>query len=382
MGAMDWISTTIDVDEAAGLTGELVAIRSYPGEEAAVQQRIAAWCRAQGLEPELQALPDGRHNVIVTVSNGDGPTLLLNGHVDTVLAAQGWESDPWTPRREGERLYGLGAADMKSGVAAALLATRALHRQRDTWRGTVVCTTVVDEEAYSAGAVALVKRGLRADACIVTESNWDEPVIGGVGKVLVRAEITGKAAHGSWPADGINAAVEGARMVARLDELPLGQHPHMTATQCVLGFHSGSEQYVITVPERARFTINRHTVPGESDESILADMRALADSMASPATFEFAIDLPYYPPWETDLAQPVVQHFIDAHREEIGGDPRFSWNQGVADTNYFAADLGIPCVQFGPRGGQYHQANEWVDVPSIATAARVILHVAAGLCAG
>jgi acetylornithine deacetylase/succinyl-diaminopimelate desuccinylase-like protein len=365
-----------DPEEAATLTTNLVRQRSYPGEEAAVQREVAGWLGKMGIEPELQDLHDGRHNVIATVENGDGPVLLLNGHVDTVLAAQGWESDPWLPRREGDRLYGLGACDMKSGVAAAMLATRALARRRDLWRGTVIFTSVVDEEAYSVGARGLVERGIRADTCVVTEANWDKPVIGGVGKVLVRADITGKAAHGSWPADGINAAVEAARLVARLDELPMGSHAHMTPTQCVLALHSGSHQYVITVPETARFTINRHTVPGESGEQVLSDLRRLAESLGSPARFDFAIDPPYYPAWETDQNDPLVARFAGAYAAEVGREPLFSWNQGVADTNYFAADLCIPCIQFGPRGGNFHQANEWVDIPSIGATVRVLLRTA------
>ena len=379
--ASDWLREAADVEEAAALTTRLVALRSYPGEEAAVQAAVASWLADNGLQPELQPLDDGRHNVIATVANGAGPTLLLNGHVDTVLAARGWSSDPWTARRDGDRLYGLGACDMKAGVAAALLATRALARRRDRWRGTVIFSAVVDEEAYSAGALALVARGVRADLCVVTESSWDRPVLGGVGKVLVRADVAGKAAHGSWPADGVNAAVEAARLVARLDELPLGAHPRLTATQCVLALHSGSEQYVITVPEAARFTINRHTVPGETGEQVLADIRALAESLASPARFTFAIDPPYYPPWETAPDHPLVARFAEAYAAELGHAPDFGYNQGVADTNYFAADLGIPCVQFGPRGGGFHQADEWVDVPSIATTTRVLLRLALDLCA-
>jgi succinyl-diaminopimelate desuccinylase len=265
---------------------------------------------------------------------------------------------------------------MKSGVAAAMLATRALANRRDLWTGTMVFTSVVDEEAFSVGARGLVERGLRADACLVTEANWDEPVIGGVGKVLVRADVTGKASHGSWPADGINAAVEAARLVARLSELPMGRHPRITPTQCVLSLNSGSAQYVITVPETARFTINRHTVPGETGEQTLDDIRELARSLNSPATFTFAIDPPYYPPWETDLDDPLVARFASAYTAEIGRPPSFAWNQGVADTNFFAADLGIPSVQFGPRGANYHQANEWVDVPSIGTVVRVLLRTA------
>lgn len=320
-----------------------------------------------------------RPNVVARIENGPGPTLLFNGHVDTVLAAAGWSSDPWQARRDGDRLYGLGAGDMKAGVAAAMLITRALAQRRDLWRGTVIFSSVVDEEAYSVGARALVESGIQADACIVTEPHWDRPTLGGVGKVLVRADITGRAAHGSTPALGINAAVEAARLVSRLDEMPLGQHPRMEATQSVLSFHSGSEQYVITLPEHARFTINRHIVPGETGESVLAEMRALAESLDSPATFDFAIDPPYYPPWETAADHPLVQRFSQAYAAELGHEPTYGYATGVSDANYFAADLGIPTIEFGPRAVGLHQRDEWVEIPTITGTVRVLLRLALDL---
>ncbi|MDI3339308.1 MAG: M20 family metallopeptidase [Sphaerobacter sp.] len=376
-----WLRAAADPEEAAALTAHLVSFPSYPGEEGAVQRAVAEWLRQHDLAPELMPTEGDRPNVLARVENGPGPTLLLNGHVDTALAAAGWSRDPWQGWREGDRLYGLGAGDMKAGVAAAMLVTRALAQRRELWRGTVIFTSVVDEEAYSIGARALIAAGIRADACIVTEPAWEQPAIGGVGKVLVRADVTGRTAHGSWPEQGVNAAVEAARLVARLDELPLGQHPRLRSSQCLLSFHSGPEQYIIMVPEHARFTINRHTVPGETDESVLAEMRALADSLASPATFDFAIDPPYYPAWEIDPEHPVVRRFCRAYEAELGRAPTLGYFAGVADANLFAAELGIPTICFGPYCPNLHQRDEWVSIPTIATTIRVLLRLALDLLA-
>ncbi|MFL5759989.1 MAG: M20 family metallopeptidase [Thermomicrobiales bacterium] len=369
-----WLHEASDVEEAAALTAELVSHRSYPGEEKAVQEAVAAWFRAQGLTPEVTDAAPNRPNVTVRIENGPGPVLLLNGHTDTVLAAKGWASDPWRGRRGGDTFFGLGACDMKSGVAAGMLATRALARRPDLWRGTVLFTSVVDEEAYSLGAHALIDSGITADYCLVLESSWDWPCLGSIGKVLVRADVTGRAAHATWPEQGINAAVEAARFVARLDAFPLGDHPRMRATQCVLSFHSGSEQYVITVPEFARVTINRHTLPGQTSDEVLAQMQALAATLASPAEFSFSVDPPYYPPWETDPNHPLVSMFTAAYEAEIGKRPRYAY-RGFGDANLFSTEAGIPTVQFGPHGGGFHEANEWVDLPSIAGVVRVLLRL-------
>lgn len=361
-------------EEAADLTAHLVAIRSYPGEEGPVQRAVANWLRAQGLPAELQPTEGDRPNVVCRVENGPGPTFLLNGHTDTVLAAEGWETDPWTPTRVGDRLYGLGACDMKSGVAAAMLATRELARHRDRWRGTLLFASVVDEEAYSVGARALIAGGLAADACLVTEASWDWPCLGSIGKVLVRVTVTGRAAHAVWPEQGVNAAIEAAKFVAALDSVPLGTHPRMTASQTVLSFLSGSAQYVMTIPETAVVQVNRMIVPGETADSVVAELRALADRLGSPARFDFRVDPPYYPPWETSPDAPLALALADAYREEAGAAPAWAYT-GFGDMNLFSTEAGIPTVMAGPRGANFHQANEWVEVPSIAATARLAIRL-------
>lgn len=369
-----WIEQAIDVEECFALTAHLVSFRSYPGEEGPVQQAVAQWFRDQGMAPELRDVAPNRPNVIVTIANGDGPSMLLNGHTDTVLAAEGWECDPWQGRRDGDRFYGLGACDMKSGVAAAMIATRELDRNLDKWRGTVTFTSVVDEEAYSIGAHGIIDDGIRTDYCIVTEASWEWPCLGSIGKMLVRIDAIGKAAHATWPSRGINAAEELAKLIARIHEVQPDTHPRMTATQTTLSFHSGSEIYVITVPERATATINRHTVPGETREVVLSRLQALADSLGSPARFEFSIDAPFYPPWEIEQGHPLVQAFAGAYQVEVGKAPQYAYT-GYGDPNLFSTEAGIPTVMFGPKGGAYHERNEWIEIPSIAGTARVLLQV-------
>ena len=373
-----WLRTSADAEEAAALTARLVSIRSYPGEEQEAQRAVAAWLREQGLQPEFQNVSADRHNVITRVFNGDGPTLLLNGHIDTVLAVEGWLRDPWEGWRTGDRLYGLGACDMKSGIAAAMLATRALAQRPDLWSGTVIFSSVVDEEAYSLGARALIDAGVAADACIVTESSWEVPCLGSPGKVLVQVDVKGKAAHASWPQEGVNAAVEAARFVAALDELAFGTHPKMTGSQCVLSFLCGNERYVMTVPEHARVLISRQIVPGESRERVLDQMKALSESLNSPAVFTFSVAPPYYPAWEIAPDHPLVQRFRRAYASEAGHEPHFGY-RGFGDANLFSGARGIPTIQFGAHGANFHEANEWVSVQSISDTTRVLLRLALDL---
>jgi acetylornithine deacetylase/succinyl-diaminopimelate desuccinylase-like protein len=365
-------------DEAVALLSDLVRVRSYPGEELGAQDVVAGWLRDQGLQPEYQHAGENRPNIVATIRNGDGPTLLLNGHTDTVLEAEGWDSNPWEPRIEGNRLYGLGACDMKSGIVSMLLAGRALDRNRDLWSGTVIISSVVDEEAYSLGAHALIDAGLQADYAIVTEATGDTPCVGSIGKVLVQVDVTGKASHATWPERGINAAIELAKFIAQIEQVPIDAHPRLRASQTVLSSLSGSAQYVITVPEKARALINRHTVPGETGETVLARYQAVIDALDSPATFELSIQPPFYPPWETELDAPITRSMRNAFVAEYDREPTYGY-WGFGDMNLFSGEAGIPTVVLGPAGAGFHEKNEWVDTGTIVPVARMIVRMTADL---
>ena len=152
----------------------------------------------------------------------------------------------------------------------------------------------------------------------------------------------------------------------------------MRGSRCVLSFASGNDQYVITVPEQARVILNRMIVAGESSQSVLAEVQALIDELASPATFELAIDPPYYPPWETDQEHPMALALARAYESEAGRQPEWSY-RGFGDMNLFSEDAGMPTAMIGPRGENFHQADECVDVPSIAATSRLLVRMALDL---
>ncbi len=372
------MTITFDRDEALALLRELVAIRSYPGEETAVQQHVATWLASHSILPALEQTANGQPNVIAKLENGRGPTLLLNGHVDTVLAVEGWERDPWQGWVDGDRLYGLGAGDMKCGVVVNMLVARALHTNRQDWRGTLIFSSVTDEEAYSYGARALLESGFHADAAIVTEPAFTEAIIGAPGKVLIRITAVGKAAHGFYPQEGINAAIELARFVAAVcDAVPPLSHPRIPSSQTILSFQAGSAQYVITLPERATALLTRQIVPGETAESVVEKLTAFAASLQSPATFSFAIEPPYYPPFEfAEPDHPFTQAFSAASAAVLGAPTPCGYSAGVSDANLTSGQAGIPTIMYGPHAGAFHQCQEWVDVTSLAPCAQVVAETA------
>ncbi len=373
-------SPQFDTPEALAFLRTLVAERSYPGGEAAAQRVLARWLDSNGMQPEFLPTPNAQPNVIARIENGHGPTFMLNGHMDTVLKVDGWTADPWQGWLDGDRFFGLGAADMKCGVVANALAARWMLQHKSAWRGTLLFTSVTDEEAYSFGARALMEAGIRADGCLVSEPYDQKVIIGAAGKVLVQVDVTGKAAHGFHPEAGINAAIEGARFAAGVCQaVPELKHEKVPSSQTVLSIHSGAEQYVITMPDTARVLVTRQIVPGEAKQQVVEKMSAYVTSLNSPAKFAFSTPDPYYAPWSFEDPQHVLLRAMgSAYQAEHGQAPQPEHSVGITDANVFCGEYGIPCVCYGPTGGAFHQCQEWVNVPSITRAARVITNTALG----
>lgn len=207
---------------------KLIAIPSVTGNEHDIAIYIADYLRQCGVDSvELQPVEGNRLNVVAHLKGEKaGPVVLLTGHMDTVAPGEGWRTDPFKATERDGRIYGRGAADMKGGIAAILVAIRNAAAQREQMRGEAIIAFVCDEEAYSKGVDALIRSGIRADYGIAAEPEWDA-VIGAVGKMLIKVRVYGIAAHGSQPEKGINAVEEGAKFLAALDRLPLGQHPKL-----------------------------------------------------------------------------------------------------------------------------------------------------------
>src|SRR6185503_11888182 len=212
------------MDRALRLLRDLVAINSVnptlvpgaPGERE-VADLVAAEMRRSGLDVSVEPVADRRPNVVgVVEGRTKGRTLMFCGHTDTVGVAG--MADPFNPVERDGRLYGRGAQDLKGGVAAMNVAARLVIARGGLAAGRLILAAVVDEEHSSIGADALVKTW-RADAAVVTEPTDLAIAIGHKGFAWVEVELFGKAAHGSRPADGVDAILHLGRVLERLESL-------------------------------------------------------------------------------------------------------------------------------------------------------------------
>ena len=347
---------------------DLVSIYSVTGSEEQVARYITHELMVIGVENvELMHVEGEMFNVTGSISGGEsGPTVLFTGHMDTVPAGEGWLTDPFRAYIDGDRLYGRGALDMKSGIAAVLGAVKAVAKEKETLRGTIRIAFVSDEEATSKGVNKLIDSGLAADFGIAAEPENNPMIVGAVGKMLIKVTAKGVAAHGSQPKKGVNAVEEMSRFISELPNATIPTHPEIPSQPYVtLKIEGGFKEYSIVVPESCTALINKHTVPSETSEYVLEQLQTIVDKINSKANFSFEIMDPYYPAFDLGNDVPFMDKLKKIFNSVTGEELKTGYCTGVSDNNRIVPLTGIPVVCLGAKGDGLHSKNEWVSLESV-----------------
>jgi succinyl-diaminopimelate desuccinylase len=366
------IEQYIDADGCVEQLRELIMIPSPTGDEEKIAERIGSLLSSIRFEVEYQGVEGRRMNVMGRRKWGlSGPSILVGGHLDTVRPVQGWSKDPFVPSVENNRIFGLGACDMKGGIAALLAALKALQKDDHPFGGEIIFAGLVDEEAFSKGAKTLIRSPVHADMALLAEPHFDEMIIGSFGKVLLEIRIEGKGAHASHPATGINAVEEAAKLITHLGKLPARKVDGIgTATQCVLKIHGGPQEYSLSVPENCSFELSRHLIPSEDAEGVVDDIHRLAKRFRLKGAVTIEIKDPYYPAYEIREDERIVRLVQQAYQTETSQKIKVNWSKSVSDANLLVKEKEIPTVLFGPQGGNIHSADEYVLADSLIATAR------------
>jgi len=370
--------------DAAALTRALVAVDSRnpviapggPGEGAAAAL-LAGVLRDWGFEVELQEVAPGRPNVLARTGRRGGPVLLFNGHLD-VVGTEGMVHAPFDPVLRDGRIYGRGSADMKAGIAAMCAAAA---RAASATTAELVIAAVIDEENESLGTRALVERGLRADAAIVTEPTQLAIMPAHRGFVWLEIELRGRAAHGSRYDIGVDAIRHAGLLLAELDAFE--EDVLVTRTHPLLGHASLHASLVhggigmSTYPDRCLLSIERRTVPGESSDAVIAEVRdAFARIAARRPMFDASVRLiTAQGPSDVSPDAPVVR----ALRSAVDGEGMTAAIEGMSAWTDAAIlnEAGIPAICFGPGDIKLaHAAEEWVPLDEIERATAVLTRLA------
>jgi acetylornithine deacetylase/succinyl-diaminopimelate desuccinylase-like protein len=376
----------------------------YYGEKR-VADFLASVAARVGLEVELQPVFGVRGHVRALESGDMSPhsqiehsniiarllppgkirqTILLAPHLDTV----GADDSQFVPRRENGRLYGRGACDTKGSVAAMLTALCELANTKSRPRETeIVFAGLVDEENAQAGSRAFVGQASRLspffkkvrdrrDACptvlaIVGEPTRLRVVTAHKGSLWLQLETRGRAAHGATPQLGENAVHEMARIVDALEtdyaaRLRHRRHPLLgTATVNVGTIHGGTQPNI--VPDGCAITIDRRTLPGETESGVRREIAALLRAKKLPAKISSKKLAPCLP-LETSPKLPLVRQFLRSVGQARPAGVDFFCDAAVL------AEGGIPSVVFGPGDiAQAHTADEWISLVSLERGKNLLL---------
>ncbi|HZO75556.1 MAG TPA: ArgE/DapE family deacylase [Ktedonobacteraceae bacterium] len=375
------------MSEVTDLLRQLVAIDSInpslvPGGtgEGEIARFVAGWLEDAGLEVQIDEVLPGRPNVIgVARGLGGGHSLLLNAHMDTV-GVDGMER-PHEPYIVDNRLYGRGAFDMKSGLAAIMLAAK--EAQKLQLHGDVIVTAVMDEEYASAGTQSIVKRW-QADAAIVTEPTGLDICIAHKGFAWFEIETTGVAAHGSLPDVGVDAIVKMGKILVGLEELERSlrtkpSHPLLGSGSVHASLIEGGQE-LSSYPQRCVLSLERRTVPGELN--IEAEMQELIDQAGrSDPHFKAALRAGLVrQPFEVSEDEAIVRIVCGQAEKILGHEVGIAGATGWMDSALLSA-AGIPTVVFGPGGEGAHAVEEWADLEQLQRCTEILLATIQHFCA-
>lgn len=263
--------------DAVQLTRSLVQFDTVnpPGNEAACAEHLGAMLEVAGFTLNYYPMGEGRANLVARIGGADGQKpLCFSGHTDVVpLGAAPWTRQPFGGELADGRIYGRGSSDMKSGVAAFVAAALELAPHLRGTAGLVLVITA-DEERGCVGAkhLASLPGALgEAGAAIIAEPTANRVLHGHKGILRVECIARGVTAHSSMPHEGDNAVYKAARAVARLAEVNLegrGSTPGVSPVHNVGWFRGGLN--INSVPDEARFGLDFRTVPGFSDDDVMA----------------------------------------------------------------------------------------------------------------
>lgn len=335
-----------------------------PGNESKVAALLAERCKESGLPYEITDLGHSRSNLEIRLKGEESRELFFCGHMDTVLPGeQKWDYPPFSANLSGHQLYGRGAADMKSGLAAMFLAVESLFLEREALPHDVVFLATAGEEVDSYGAQKyLEEKDLSSVAGMVIGEPTDEKIaVGHKGALWVEILTIGKTAHGAMPHEGINAIERMRKVMEMLDDLrvewkvtgnPLGE-----SSLSINKMDGGLQTNVI--PDQCRIYVDIRTIPPQSHDELLVELeeklREMFDDDVTACSMEVRLNRPGI---LTDKSSSIIQTARDIHGNDtpVYGVPYYT------DAAILNPESSIPTLIYGPGNELLaHQPNEFVD---------------------
>ena len=358
-----------------------------PGNEADAAHFLCDWMKKAGIEATYIEKTPQRGNVLGLIRGSKpGPTIILNGHIDTQPLGSGWTSDPCSGEVRDGRIYGRGTGDMKSGVAAMLAAGAAVARCREDLAGTVVLLASADETSggyHGVGAVLDELAALQPDMAIVCEPTLGHISIGNRGVVWVKAHIVGKSGQAGKVGSGVNAISVAADFIGAIErDLPSSFPPNPSRFLPLPSINFGVIEGGIkanVIADSCTLIIDRRVTLDETGEDVVKPIADIARRVAESRGAEISLEqVLFVPAVEVDPGERVIAECIRAFEEIVGRPTEVRAVGGFTDAHFFVHDLGIPAINFGPwyltphpRGSNTDIPDEYAHTDEIILGARV-----------
>ena len=383
----------IDKEEVRNLLSNLVEISSPYFHEEDIMAFVKDWFEGNEIKADYHNYKEekitkhkGRNVVVTLEGKKQGPVICLNGHLDSVMLCNGWTKNP-KGEIEGDKLYGLGALDMKSGCAATMLALKAFHQNHKNFKGKIISTYVSAEEGpFGIGTNALIEDGYMegVDFSIITEPSagftgkpFPDLCLGARGGYGLEIEFFGTSAHAATPEKGISAVDDAAKFICELQNIDYVEEAQMgKGSVCVVAMES--EGGACSVPDYAKVKLFWHIVLGESPETIKKQLQNVIEraKIKSDCKINFR-EAPSegskgFMPFAIQKDEPNVSLFIETIKEVCGKEPSISYFQSIGDFNYLGSRIGAPAIIFGPDGENFHSKDEYANLESVVKTAQVV----------
>lgn len=311
----------------------------------------------------------------------EGKSVIFQGHVDVVSPepVSFWDYDPWGAQIVGNKMYGRGTADMKSGIAAMIFALKAVQNAGIRLTSDVTIKTVTEEECTGNGALAAIEEGFEADAALIPEPLGQKGLIAQVGVIWVRIKVKGLGAHTERADKAVNSIVESYKVIdALLDfekRLNNGKkhkdfNDHPNPYHINIGkIRSGD--WPSTVPSECVIEARVGFLPGVDPQDIKNELKDYVWKAVQNDEWlkENPPEISFYgfhaEGFSIDPNQEMFEVLDEAHQAVENRPLEFQSFTGTTDARFYNLYYDIPSTCYGPNGGALHAPNEWVDLESV-----------------
>jgi acetylornithine deacetylase len=409
MDPYEMVLNTIDEEKESIIEflQKLIRIPSITGNERDIQEFISKKLESIGLdvdvwEPDLNEIRkhpaynpslniefDDRPNVVGVYKGGKGKSILLNGHVDVIPPdpISAWNHDPWGGEIVGEKLYGRGASDMKSGLAVMTMALDLIIKSGISPKGDVILEYVVDEELSGYGTLSCIQKGYKADAGITLEASDLEIHPASIGRMWFDIIVEGRSSAISRKWEGVSAAEKGMKILEAISEFERirqseAKHPlypdKRGALPCIVGILNAGK-FPCSIPTICELKGCISSLPGENPKDVEQQFKEYIRDFAKTDYWlrnhlpkvEFSSN--YSEPAEIPADHPICETLKKSFIKVNGRFPTVKGHEGGADSRFLIKYGNTPTVLFGPGTiSQMHAIDEWVPIQNVISAVKVI----------